>query len=101
MSLSPLVAYYRVSTRKQGRSGLGLEAQRKAIAAFAAVEGFDIVAEFTEVETGKGADALARRPQLRAALKAAKSAKCRVHCRPYVSACVIHRNCTGPRRRPV
>ena len=76
--MSPLVAYYRVSTRKQGRSGLGLEAQRKAIAAFAAVEGFDIVAEFTEVETGKGADALARRPQLRAALKAAKSAKCAV-----------------------
>jgi DNA invertase Pin-like site-specific DNA recombinase len=76
--MSPLVAYYRVSTRKQGRSGLGLEAQRKAIAAFAAVEGFDIVAEFTEVETGKGADALARRPQLRAALKAAKTAKCAV-----------------------
>ena len=66
------------STQKQGRSGLGLEAQRKAVAAFAKVEGFEIIAEFTEVETGKGADALDRRPQLKAALKAAKKAKCEV-----------------------
>ena len=62
--MSPLIGYYRVSTQKQGRSGLGLEAQRKAVAAFAKAEGFEIVAEFTEVETGKGADALDRRPQL-------------------------------------
>ena len=41
-------------------------------------EGFEIVAEFTEVETGKGADALDRRPELKAALKAAKKAKCEV-----------------------
>ena len=73
-----IVAYYRVSTQKQGRSGLGLEAQRKAIAAFAAAENFDIAGEYTEIETGKGADALARRPQLKAALKAAKAAKCSV-----------------------
>ena len=38
-----MVAYYRVSTQKQGRSGLGLDAQRKAVAAFAQVEGFDII----------------------------------------------------------
>ncbi len=76
--MPPIVAYYRVSTAAQGRSGLGLEAQRKAVTAFADAEGFDIVAEFTEVETGKGADALDRRPQLRAALKAAKKAKCEV-----------------------
>ena len=76
--MSPLIAYYRVSTQKQGRSGLGLEAQRKAVAGFAEAEGFEIVAEFTEVETGKGSDALDRRPQLKAALKAAKKARCEV-----------------------
>ena len=68
----PLVAYYRVSTQKQGRSGLGLEAQRAAVASFAKAEGFDIAAEYTEIETAKGADALSRRPQLAAALKHAK-----------------------------
>ncbi len=47
-----LVAYYRVSTEKQGRSGLGLEAQRSAVQAFARSEGMEIAAEFTEVETG-------------------------------------------------
>ncbi len=76
--MSPLVAYYRVSTQKQGRSGLGLDAQRNAVAAFAAAEGFEIVAEFTEVETGKGSDALDRRPQLAAALKLAKKTKCEI-----------------------
>jgi DNA invertase Pin-like site-specific DNA recombinase len=74
----PLIAYYRVSTAKQGQSGLGLEAQRRAVVAFAESEYFEIVAEFTEVESGKGNDALERRPQLRAALKAAKKAKCHV-----------------------
>jgi DNA invertase Pin-like site-specific DNA recombinase len=76
--MSPLVAYYRVSTQKQGRSGLGLQAQRNAVWQFAKVEGFEIVAEFTEVETGKGSDALDRRPQLKAALNTAKKAKCEV-----------------------
>ena len=76
--MQPLVAYHRVSTQKQGKSGLGLEAQRKAVQAFAVAEGFEIVAEFTEVETGKGADALDKRPQLKAALRAAKRARCEV-----------------------
>ena len=57
--------------RRQGRSGLGLEAQR-ALARFAEAEGYDLAETFTEVETGKGADALDRRPQLNAALAAAR-----------------------------
>jgi len=66
------IAYIRVSTAKQGKSGLGLEAQRETIARFADAEGFEIVQEFVEVETGKGADALDRRPKLRDALDAAR-----------------------------
>jgi DNA invertase Pin-like site-specific DNA recombinase len=72
------VAYYRVSTARQGRSGLGIEAQREAVRRFAEREDFDLAAEFVEVETGKGADALDRRPQLAAALSAARSRKCAV-----------------------
>src|SRR6187455_1371981 len=70
------VAYYRVSTRQQQRSGLGIEAQRATVARFAEAEGLTLMAEFVEAETGKGADALDRRPQLAAALAAAKKAKC-------------------------
>src|SRR5882762_444405 len=72
------IAYLRVSTQRQHRSGLGIEAQRSAIEHFAATESLTIAAEFVEVETGKGADALDRRPQLAAALAAAKAAKCSV-----------------------
>ena len=68
----PAVAYLRVSTARQGASGLGLEAQRATVGAFAAQHGHSIVAEYVEVETGKGHDALARRPKLAAALAAAK-----------------------------
>ena len=76
--MHPLIAYHRVSTAAQGRSGLGLDAQRAAVQAFAKAEGFDIVETFTEIETGKGSDALERRPELKAALKAAKRLKCEV-----------------------
>ena len=62
------IAYTRVSTSKQGQSGLGLEAQQAAIDAFCAQHGYEIVARYTEVETGKGHDAFDRRPQLAAAL---------------------------------
>jgi DNA invertase Pin-like site-specific DNA recombinase len=72
------IAYLRVSTARQGRSGLGLEAQRAALNAFAEREGFEIVAEFVEVETGKGDDALERRPRLRAALAQARRLRCQV-----------------------
>lgn len=69
------IGYVRVSTTTQGRSGLGLEAQRQAIARFAAAEGLDVTQVFEEVETGSGADALDRRPQLATALKVARKAK--------------------------
>ena len=52
------VAYLRVSTTAQGKSGLGVAAQRDAISRFAETHGFTIVHTFEEVETGKGADAL-------------------------------------------
>jgi DNA invertase Pin-like site-specific DNA recombinase len=64
-----------VSTARQGRSGLGLEAQQAALARFAETEGYRFVETFSEVETGKGADALDRRPQLSAALSAARKLK--------------------------
>jgi DNA invertase Pin-like site-specific DNA recombinase len=72
------VAYLRVSTERQGRSGLGLEAQRDSIARFAEREGISLIGEYVEVETGKGADAIDRRPELAAALAQARRDKCPV-----------------------
>lgn len=71
------IAYYRVSTSKQGKSGLGLEAQRAAVAGYLNGGDWRIVGEFTEVESGKRSD----RPQLDAAL-----AMARVHRAPVVVA---------------
>ncbi|MBZ6377697.1 hypothetical protein B5C34_03590 [Pacificimonas flava] len=69
------ISYLRVSTDRQGRSGLGLEAQREAVRQYASVSGLRLVDEFVEVETGKGSNALARRPELLAALGEAKRTK--------------------------
>jgi DNA invertase Pin-like site-specific DNA recombinase len=69
------IAYLRVSTQKQGRSGLGLEAQRDIITRHCQANSITIVGEYLEVETGKGTDALDRRPQLKAALTAARQIK--------------------------
>ncbi|MCW1382693.1 recombinase family protein [Novosphingobium sp. KCTC 2891] len=66
--MSRVAAYYRVSTEGQGRSGLGLEAQRQSVRALCEGRGWEIVAEFTEVESGKRND----RPQLHAALDHAR-----------------------------
>lgn len=63
-----LVAYERVSTARQGASGLGLEAQRKVIEDFANSRGAEVLARFTEVESGRKAD----RPELAKALHLAK-----------------------------
>ena len=49
----PLVPYMRVSTSGQGKSGLGIEAQRAAIARFAEAEGLELAGEHVEVETGR------------------------------------------------
>jgi DNA invertase Pin-like site-specific DNA recombinase len=62
------VTYYRVSTDKQGKSGLGLEAQRAQVAGFIAARPGQVIGDFQEIETGKND----RRPQLSAALKQAK-----------------------------
>ena len=86
------VAYLRVSTQQQHRSGLGIEAQRVAIARFAEGEGIRVIAEFVEAETGKGANSLDRRPQLAAALAAATFCQmCRpdVQARPAVTRCGV------------
>lgn len=70
MNMTDFVAYYRVSTDRQGASGLGLEAQRRAVADFAAGRG-GILAEFTEVESGRKND----RPELREALAACQRSR--------------------------
>lgn len=61
----PFVAYYRVSTAKQGASGLGLEAQRRAVADYLKATGGDLVGEFEEIESGKRDD----RPALAGAIE--------------------------------
>nr|WP_315230109.1 recombinase family protein [uncultured Limnohabitans sp.] len=66
------VTYYRVSTTRQGVSGLGLEAQRQTVERYLAGCDKTVIESFTEVETGKGSNALDRRPQLRAALDLCK-----------------------------
>ena len=68
MSTGKFVSYLRVSTDRQGRSGLGLEAQRKAVADYLNGGNWELIAEFVEVETGKRDD----RPKLREALHRAK-----------------------------
>ena len=76
--MSSAVAYLRVSTQRQGQSGPGIEAQRSALSASPRRSGIALIAEFVEVETGKGADALDRRPHLAAAHSLAKQQKCPV-----------------------
>ncbi len=63
-----VITYYRVSTAKQGRSGLGLEAQQAAVGAFCHAQGCEMLAEYTEVESGGRND----RPELEKALRHAK-----------------------------
>lgn len=73
MSSSPVlfVAYYRVSTDRQGRSGLGLDAQAESVRQHVVRAGGDIIAAFTEVESGKRSD----RPELAKAMDVARRKK--------------------------
>lgn len=75
MADGKFVAYYRVSTTGQGVSGLGLEAQREAVERHLNGGSWSLIEAFTEVETGKGSNALDRRPQLKAALAYARKHK--------------------------
>jgi DNA invertase Pin-like site-specific DNA recombinase len=69
--MAGIIAYFRVSTKKQGESGLGLEGQAAAVESYARQHGKPIVARYTEVESGK----LAERPQLTRALAHARRSK--------------------------
>lgn len=70
-AVQKIIPYFRVSTAKQGRSGLGLEGQEAAVEAFVAQRGCQVLATYQEVESGKLAD----RPQLAKALAHAKRSK--------------------------
>lgn len=70
------IGYLRVSTKEQGRRGVGLAAQRHEINRFASQEGFDVRSWHQDIQTGGGADALLLRPGLARALKDAKSGRC-------------------------
>ncbi len=68
------IAYYRVSTDRQGQSGLGLEAQRKAVADYLRGGAWELVGVFTEMESGKKSD----RPELMMAIEACRKHKARL-----------------------
>lgn len=73
MESKSFIAYYRVSTQRQGISGLGIDAQKEAVSRFIKQsKGAKLLGQFIEVETGKGSNALDRRPQLRRALEECK-----------------------------
>ena len=113
LDMEQAIAYLRVSTQRQHRSGLGIEAQRSAIDRFAATESLKMAAEYVEAKTGKGADALDRHPQLAAGRR--KAAKCSVVVAKLdrlsrdvafvtglmAPACALHRGRTWSRRRSI
>jgi DNA invertase Pin-like site-specific DNA recombinase len=74
--MTKYIGYYRVSTQKQGVSGLGLEAQEKAVKDFLKNNGGELIGSFVEVESATGRDALKKRPKLKQALEACRKQKC-------------------------
>lgn len=71
--MQKIISYIRVSTQKQGMSGLGMEAQQKSVQQYLAEQGSELVAEFVEVESGRKTDS--QRPELAKALEACKKHK--------------------------
>jgi DNA invertase Pin-like site-specific DNA recombinase len=87
--MKPAIGYIRVSTARQGRSGLGLEAQQAALAKFCDAEAFKLVGTYTETESGADDD----RPQLSAAIERARKDKLPHHrgeARPAVARRTLH-----------
>ena len=82
MANGKFVTYYRVSTQKQGQSGLGIEAQQQLVQAYLNGGEWTVLGEFTEVETGKGADALATVSYTHLTLPT-KEDECRSRWSPY------------------
>lgn len=78
MASGQFVTYFRVSTQRQGASGLGLEAQKSAVESFLNGGHWEVIGSFTEVETGKGSNALDKRPQLRSAIDQCKKTGARL-----------------------
>ncbi|MGF6239770.1 DNA invertase Pin-like site-specific DNA recombinase [Paraburkholderia sp. GAS38] len=78
MVAGKFVTYFRVSTQRQGQSGLGLEAQKETVANYLKGSDCEVIAEFQEVETGKGSNALVKRPQLALALALCKKTGARL-----------------------
>lgn len=74
MSKQKVIAYYRVSTVQQGQSGLGLEAQRAAVLGYLSRDSFDLLEEFTEIESGR----IKKRPQLLRAIALCRKHKARL-----------------------
>jgi DNA invertase Pin-like site-specific DNA recombinase len=90
MSQRKFVAYYRVSTEKQGRSGLGLEAQQEAVRAYLRGGDWQLMAEVVEIESGKRND----RPRLAEALRL-----CRLHGAVLIIAKLDRWRATSPSSR--
>src|SRR5580700_6766436 len=74
--MTDVIGYLRVSTSEQGRSGLGLAAQRHDIETFGSREGFSVKSWYQDIQTGAGKDALLMRSGLAAALKEARALRC-------------------------
>jgi DNA invertase Pin-like site-specific DNA recombinase len=93
----PVIAYVRVSTREQSKSGLGLEAQQAALEQFAKREVFEIAETFVEVASG----ASTKRPKLDAAIKAARRLKDEDYGRAPILVAKLDRSAVSGTKRPL